>query len=201
MSLRDHRNQHIEWANAQTIPSVDYYCAYCNCQVASQIGIFCRNKVSGRTAVCVAICHSCQYPTIVGHDGSQIPDQLEGPSVTDISEAGVAALYEEARRSARDGNNISCVMACRVVLMYAAVHKGAPTDKSFAQYVTFLADNHFVPPDCKEMLDHIKDLGNRANHDIRVFTRDEALEALEFTAAILRFMFEFPARVAARRKK
>lgn len=85
--------------------------------------------------------------------------------------------------------------------MYIAVHKMAPPDQTFKQYVTYLADNHYVPPDCKAMLDHIKDLGNSANHDIRVFTRDEALEALEFTAALLKFMFEFPAQVAARRKK
>jgi len=58
--------------------------------------------------------------------------------------------------------------------MNVAVSKGADTGKSFLHYVDFLADQHFVPPGAKDWVDHIRQKGNEANHEISIMSKEEA---------------------------
>ena len=44
--------------------------------------------------------------------------------------------------------------------MHIAVAKGADEGKSFQTYVNYLADNHFVPPDARIWVDHIRQKSN-----------------------------------------
>jgi len=81
--------------------------------------------------------------------------------------------------------------------MNLAVSKGAGAGESFLRYVEFLAASGFVPPDGKGWVDHIRDKGNEANHEVKIMSREEAEQLISFSEMLLKFVFEFPARIGA----
>jgi hypothetical protein len=89
----------------------------------------------------------------------------------------------------------SAVLTCRKLLMHIAVEKGAPIGKSFLDYVEYLADKHYVPPDGMGWVDQIRKKGNEANHEIKIMSRDDAEELIEFSEMLLKIVYEFPAKV------
>jgi hypothetical protein len=89
----------------------------------------------------------------------------------------------------------SVVLTCRKLLMHIAVEKGAPTGKSFLEYVEYLADKGFVPPDGKGWVDHIRKKGNEANHEIKIMSSDDASDLIAFSEMLLKFVYEFPAKI------
>ncbi len=78
--------------------------------------------------------------------------------------------------------------------MHLAADQGAGEGKTFVEYVDYLVDNHWVPPGNREAVDHVRSIGNTANHKLFHATRDEAIELLAFLEMLLKFMYEFPAR-------
>lgn len=86
-------------------------------------------------------------------------------------------------------------LLCRKLLMYVAVEKGAEEGKSFQYYVTYLADNHYVPPDGRAWVDHIRVRGNDATHQITIIAREDAEQLVIFTAMLLRQIYEFAGRL------
>lgn len=79
--------------------------------------------------------------------------------------------------------------------MHIAVSKGAKAGESFVSYVQYLADHNYVPPDAKDWVDHIRQKGNEANHEIAVMSRADAEELLSFIEMLLKVIYEFPAAV------
>ena len=82
--------------------------------------------------------------------------------------------------------------------MHIAVAKGAKAGESFMSYVEYLSANHYVPPDAKDWVDHIRRKGNEANHEIVIMSKADAEELISFCEMLLRLIYEFPA--AIRRK-
>jgi len=121
-----------------------------------------------------------------------------GAAVDDISDVDVAALYEEARNAFAANSYTAAVLACRKLLMHIAVAKGAKPDGSFVSYVQYLSDHHYVPPDARAWVDHIRNKGNEANHEIVMMSRADAEELISFVAMLLKIIFEFPAAVQRR---
>jgi len=107
----------------------------------------------------------------------------------------VASIYEEARGSTKLQANTGAVLLCRKLLMHIAVERGGPAGQSFLQYVEYLADNGYVPPNGRLWVDHIRQKGNEANHEIVLMSRDDALDLLTFIEMLLKFIYEFPARI------
>jgi len=89
----------------------------------------------------------------------------------------------------------SAVLTCRKLLMHIAVERGAEEGKSFHQYVEYLAQKGYVPPDGKGWVDLIRTKGNEANHEISIMSKSEAEELITFLEMLLKFIYEFPARV------
>ena len=79
--------------------------------------------------------------------------------------------------------------------MHLAVEKGAPTGKSFLEYVEYLAQKGYVPPDGKGWVDHIRKKGNEANHEIKIMSEADAKDLIAFSEMLLKFVYEFPAKV------
>jgi len=79
--------------------------------------------------------------------------------------------------------------------MNIAVDKDASTGKSFMEYVDYLATHHYVPPGGEEWVGHIRDKGNEATHEIRLMSKEDAETLIEFTEMLLKFVYEFPAKV------
>jgi hypothetical protein len=106
-------------------------------------------------------------------------------------------LYDEARRAAAANAPTAAVLALRKLLMNVAVSKGAKEGQSFVSYVEYLAGAGYVPPNGKGWVDHIRERGNDASHEIALMGPSDAAELLIFAEMLLRFIFELPGRVPA----
>ncbi len=78
--------------------------------------------------------------------------------------------------------------------MHAAVDKGAEEGKAFAYYVGFLEDNGVVPTDARDWIDEIREHSNQQNHEIVLASVSDAQSVLDFTAMMLRIVYDYPAR-------
>ena len=124
----------------------------------------------------------------------QYPGAPFGNEVASVPE-DVAKLYAEARACMTVNSFTSAVLTCRKLLMHIAVEKGAPTGKSFLEYVDYLAQKNYVPPDGKGWVDYIRTKGNEANHEIKIMSKDDASDLIMFLEMLLKFIYEFPSKV------
>ena len=107
----------------------------------------------------------------------------------------VAALYNEARSCMTVNSYTAAVLTCRKLLMHIAVEKKAPEGQNFLQYVEFLAAQGYVPPDGKGWVNHIREKGNEANHEIKIMNLKDAEDLITFSEMLLKFVYEFPAKI------
>ena len=182
------------WHSLADIPSRRYVCAYCSRDVSPAKGYF-KVDARGKHDAYVYICHHCSNPSYFDGDDRQHPAPVFGEPVSHISDQSVASLYEEARRATGVSAYTAAVLCCRKLLMQVAVSKGAPANKPFVEY---LADRHYIPPDAKPWVDHIRMRGNEANHEIAIAGKDTAEELVSFCHMLLKVIFEFPAVVRKR---
>jgi len=81
--------------------------------------------------------------------------------------------------------------------MNIAVQQKAKEGLKFIEYVEFLSDNGYIPPNGKGWVDHIRKKGNEATHEILLMSQTDAVELIGFVEMLLKFVFEFPNRVPA----
>jgi hypothetical protein len=158
-----------------------------------------RPRTSDR--VYIYICHFCRKPTFFDHEGTQTPGVSFGSEVKDIPDKTVEALYNESRRTMSTGSFTAAVLCCRKLLMHIAVSKGAEPGDQFINYVQFLSDQHYVPVDAKEWVDHIREKGNEANHEIVIMDKGTAENLITFSEMLLKQIYEFPAAAKRGKKK
>ena len=79
--------------------------------------------------------------------------------------------------------------------MNIAVQQGAAEGLKFIEYVTYLSEKGFVPPNGKHWVDHIRKKGNEATHEIAVMGEQDARDLISFVEMLLRFIYEFPSMV------
>jgi hypothetical protein len=79
--------------------------------------------------------------------------------------------------------------------MNLAVSKGAEPGLPFEKYVEYLASKGFIPPDGVESVIHFRQKGSEGPHEIQVMTREDATDMLTFIEMLLRFIYEFPAKM------
>lgn len=189
--------QILEWDETRNLPSKSYVCGYCGCALASEKGWGASLPETGNSKyrAFIYICHQCTRPTFVDEDGEVLPGTLFGDVVKYIPDDLVEKLYEEARKCTGAGSYTAAILCCRKLLMHIAVSKGAKEGQNFLTYVEYLSNNHFVPPDAKDWLDHIRKKGNEANHEISIMGREDAEELLTFVGMLLKVIFEFPSTV------
>lgn len=104
-------------------------------------------------------------------------------------------MYAEARFCVTVNSFTSAVLTCRKLLMHIAVEKGARPGKKFIEYVEYLAEKRYVPPDGKGWVDHIRTKSNEANHEINIMSVEDAKDLITFSEMLLKFVYEFPAKV------
>jgi Domain of unknown function (DUF4145) len=144
----------------------------------------------------IRVCTSCGAPTYFAPN-LQIPAPQIARDVEHLPPA-VKAAYDEARRSFAASAPTAAALMCRKILMNIAVAKGAPENERFVTYVDFLAKNRHVPPGSDDWVEHIKDRGNHATHEIVPTTVDEGRELVMFTQSLLHFAFELPGQMRAK---
>ncbi len=189
------------WESATDILARDWTCGYCGNVVGGNRGYrrgehvgcppFDRSKIY--------ICPRCERPTafIVSEDGGvdQVPGPVEGAAIQGLPET-VSWLYDEIRKCVQAGAYTSAVLSSRKMLMHVAVDNGAAEGMTFAQYVGWLSDMHYIPPNGATWVDEIRKRSNEQNHEIVVASREDATQLLDFIEMLLRFCYEFPARVS-----
>jgi len=181
----------ISWQKVSAISRGHYVCGFCGIKVGPDQGYV--GKDSYGETLFILICPHCQKPTFL-HGKVQVPEPLYGNNVSHVP-TEVYSLYNEARRCMSVSAYTAAVLVCRKLLMHIAVEKNAPEGKSFLEYVEYLCDNRYVPPDGKGWVDHIRKMGNEANHEIAEVSRTDAEELISFSEMLLRFVFELPARI------
>jgi hypothetical protein len=79
--------------------------------------------------------------------------------------------------------------------MNIAVQQGAQEGLKFIEYVSFLSEQGFVPPNGTHWVDHIRRKGNEATHEIAVMAEQDARDLILFIEMLLRFIYEFPSMI------
>ena len=103
----------------------------------------------------------------------------------------VSALYEEARACCAESSYTAAVLVLRKLLMNIAVQKKASGNLKFIEYVEYLSDQGYVPPDGKSWVDNIRQKGNEATHEIKLMDKKDAEDLVVFSEMLLKFIYEF----------
>lgn len=190
----------INWAQISNISSRKYVCGHCNNSLASNIGYAGHDANNPRISLntFIYICHHCNKPTFFDVLGNQTPGTTYGEEVSDIISHEVAYLYNEARNCMGHQSYTAVVLCCRKLLMHIAVSKGAKEGLSFFEYVEYLSNQNYIPPDAKEWVDHIRKKGNEANHEISIMKTEDAKDLIDFIGMLLKIIYQFPAAVKKR---
>ena len=181
------------WKETQALQPKRFVCGHCGSDVTCNIGY-----AAPDTGRLIYICHNCIKPTYFGTADERCPGDQYGANVEHVNDENVAALYREARGSFSAGAYTAAVLCCRKLLMNIAVAKGADKGTNFVEYVQFLGDQHYVPPDAIGWVDEIRKRGNEATHEIAVMARDDAANLIDFCSMLLKVIFEFPGKVKNR---
>ena len=182
----------VNWRNTGSVVTAKYICGHCGTTVTSGIGYH-----DEGAHYFIRIC-PCGLPTFFDTQGHQYPAHAFGNAVGGVPTGGVNELYDEARRCTSAIAYTSAVLTCRKILMHVAVEKKAPVGKSFIEYVEYLSDKHYVPPDGKEWVDYIRTKGNEANHEILLMGEEDAKDLITFTEMLLKFVYEFPKKIKSK---
>ena len=142
----------------------------------------------------IRICSYCSAPTFFDEMGRAYPKAPPGKPFDSTSEGtkDVAALYAEARASAGVGAPTACVLVCRKILMHVAVHLGADEGRPFVEYVNYLNEKHFIPPNARGWVDHIRTRSNEANHEVVLVDERDAAALLYLTRELLEIVYVLP---------
>jgi Domain of unknown function (DUF4145) len=183
-----------QWINAMSVGPIAYVCGFCDHFVSASQGFASQQRISdSATTGKIAICPQCDKPTFF-HGDKVFPERRPGASVANVPES-VSRLYDEARTCISISAFTASVLISRKVLMNLAVENGAGLGQSFLSYVEHLSDKGYVPPNGKAWVDHIRKKGNEATHEITDMTSEDAKDLVSFLEMLLKFMFEFPARI------
>jgi len=183
------------WHQPQALPNRSFDCGYCGNRVASTQGLKlgAHSDGSGAMVGSLYICTNCKGPNYFFGD-NRYPGVPFGNSVTHTPEE-LASLYDEARRSTAHGCYTGAVLLCRKMLMNIGVNQGAAEGLKFIEYVNHLASKGFIPPNGRQWVDHIRNKGNEATHEIALMSEQDAKELILFTEMLLKFIYEFPSMI------
>jgi len=181
----------MPWQNAHGLNPKQYTCGHCGNLVASAVGF-----ASNQHGYIIYLCPSCDQPTYFS-PGAAMPGVPFGSPVLHLP-ADVEALYSEARRCAAMSAYTAAVLLCRKLLMNISVSLGAKPGLKFVEYVEYLANAGYVPPNGKTWVDHIRNRGNEATHEISLMEANDAQDLIQFSEMLLKFIYEFPMKVPTR---
>lgn len=172
-------------------PTYNYLCAYCDHNVD---GIIVASYPMMTDLGMAAdqfwmLCTNCNQPSVATVRGKVYPAAAFGPALVGLPPL-VASAYSEARNAFRVEAYTACELMCRKILMNIAADKGGGEGKSFAEYVQWLEDHHYITPPMKGWVELIRKHGNQSTHEIEAPDKSRAEATLLFTAQLLRIVYE-----------
>ena len=176
----------IEDLKEYTGQTRNHTCGHCNREVAGII-------VSEISRTEWIACPGCRRGSV--RNGNEvIPSPLLGDEVKGLPKL-VEDAYSEARMSLSCECYTACELMCRKILMNVAVHKGAPANRQFKEYVDYLKDNRYIPITMEPAIKQVKDNGNESTHEIKAPDKERAKNTLDFTMLLLKNVYEIPERL------
>ena len=118
-----------------------------------------------------------------------VPVSLLGEDIMGLPDI-IKDAYIEARKSISWKCYTACELVCRKILMHVAVEKGSSEGESFASYIDDMIKNGCITAMMKKWVDEIRNNGNDATHQINPPDRERANQTLEFTALLLKNVYE-----------
>lgn len=192
-----------KWIHNQDLKSRQYVCGYCSNPLSSEHGFFADlyedHGAPNGQRVFIYICHFCGKPTFFDTSNNQTPGPKYGNEILGIEDYRINKLYDEARRCIGIGAPTSAILACRKLLMHIAVEKGAKENLKFIEYVEYLSEKGYIPPDSKEWVDEIREKGNEATHEIVIMSDVDAKDLLQLTEMLLKIIYQFPSEIKKKR--
>ena len=182
----------MAWQSLKDIEKRQFRCGHCGLNVASDKGYYYASQRYGHKYV--YICPNCDLANFFDSNDKQYPGVAPGNEVAHLPDE-LSTLYREARNCCSVNAYTASVLASRKMLMNIAVTQGAADGLKFIQYVEYLASNGFIPPNGRGWVDHIRKKGNEATHEIALMAQADAEELIAFVEMLLKFIYEFPARV------
>lgn len=183
-----------EWHDLHSMLDKKFVCGFCNITVASVYGYKFYINDDCYMPSGIYICPNCGCPNFFSPTGIRYPAAALGSYVKNLPPA-LYSLYEEVRCSSSQGCFTGAVLLCRKMLMNVAVQQGAKEGLKFIEYVDYLADKGYVPPNGRYWVDHIRKKGNEAAHEIAVMKEEDVSDLITFIEMLLRFIYEFPNKI------
>ena len=180
----------MSWFNVTTLASRAFVCGHCNKHVASDKGYISQAKYPGESRYEIYICSWCKSPNFFSSSGVQVPGVAPGNPVKGLPK-DISLLYEETRQCMSVSSYTASVMLCRKILMHIAVEKDAEENKPFKYYVDYLKEKHYLPSDSEKWVNHIREKGNEANHEITICTKEDAQNLIRFVEMLTKFIYEY----------
>lgn len=185
-----------KWYGLTTLSSKNYVCGHCGNDISSNEGYYMYESTSTSKDIgsgYIYICHKCNKPTYI-NTHEQVPGAIYGECFSKeiFNDELVFQLYEETRRCMEISAYTSVGMCCRKLLMHIAVDCGAEKNKKFIEYVNYLDDNNYIPTNCKEWVDIIRNKGNEANHEITILDENDAKQLISFIEMIISVIYKMP---------
>jgi hypothetical protein len=179
-----------KWNQICAIPSRQWTCGHCNRETGTNKGYVYFPGGHAQNVRYIYICPVCGQPTYFDVD-RQIPGASYGNMVSNLP-ATVGPIYDEARNCMIASATTGAVMLCRKILMHISAEKGASAGLTFKQYVDYLVTTNIVPAQMKPWVNHIRDKGNEANHELVMMSRKDAEDIISFTEMLLKIVYEYP---------
>lgn len=113
----------------------------------------------------------------------------------------VKGFYDDAMRVLQAGVPDAAAVQLRKTLEAAAAHKGI-NEKTLVTAVRKLVEAGYVTLDFKDVMTHIRQIGNSGAHYTSVrLTADQVERSLRFTTQVLRNLFEVPGELEELRRE
>lgn len=171
-----------------------YVCGWCGERQASSLGFIGvvpvdpNNRQKGGTNEVIHICSHCGHPTAF-FEGKQYPAPRLGKEIAKLPPK-VAAVYNEIRDCTAAGAYLSCVGACRVLLMHIAKEQANVTAASFKQAIEAIEAAGYITAKMAPWVHKIRDKGNDINHDLIIPKKEEAEEMVKLVETLLVVIYE-----------
>lgn len=129
-----------------------------------------------------------------------VPRSEDTSLAVDHLPSDVSEFYENALRVLQANVPDAAAVQLRKTLEAAAAHKGI-RERQLVSSIKKLVEQGYVTLDFKDVMTHIRQIGNAGAHytDVRL-TKSEVERSLRFTTQVLRNLFEVPGELEALRR-
>lgn len=181
---------------------VCYKCPYCGKEVAGKKHHIIQSEfyfpnvgISNTDIYYVLECPNCHRPTIYDvSDDATFPSGRSLKSVQHIPE-NIEKIYNEVCSCISAKCYTAAVILARTAIMHICVEQNACKNKTFAFYVDYLCDNHYIPQNAKGWVDKIRKMANDSVHNLEFWEKEDAYLIGKFLMYLLIFVYELPSQV------